>query len=112
MQMNVATPETAFDLSFIPNDGVGLARLEFIIAQNVRVHPMALLQFEKVKDTKIRKEIEEFTRNYKVRSDFFVDMLAQGIAKIAAAFYPNAVRHAHERFQEQRVRQPDRREIL
>ncbi|HEX7504996.1 MAG TPA: putative PEP-binding protein, partial [Syntrophales bacterium] len=89
MQMNVATPETAFDLSFIPNDGVGLARLEFIIAQNVRVHPMALLQFEKVKDKKIRKEIDELTQNYEVRSDFFVDMLAQGIAKIAAAFYPN-----------------------
>ncbi|HET6490324.1 MAG TPA: phosphoenolpyruvate synthase [Syntrophales bacterium] len=89
MQMNVATPETAFDLSFIPNDGVGLARLEFIIAQHVRVHPMALLQFEKVKDKKTRKEIEELTRNYEVRSDFFVDMLAQGIAKIAAAFYPN-----------------------
>ncbi len=89
MQMNVATPETAFDLSFIPNDGVGLARLEFIIAQNVRVHPMALLQFEKVQDKKIRKEIEELTRNYEIRSDFFVDMLAQGIAKIAAAFYPN-----------------------
>ncbi|HEX9156503.1 MAG TPA: phosphoenolpyruvate synthase [Syntrophales bacterium] len=88
MQMNVATPDTAFDLAFIPNDGVGLARLEFIIAQNVRVHPMALLQFEKVKDKKIRKEIEELTRNYEVRSDFFVDMLAQGIAKIAAAFYP------------------------
>jgi pyruvate,water dikinase len=88
MQMNVATPDTAFDLSFIPNDGVGLARLEFIIAQNVRVHPMALLQFEKVKDKKIRKEIEELTQNYEVRSDFFVDMLAQGIAKIAAAFYP------------------------
>jgi pyruvate,water dikinase len=88
MQMNVATPETAFDLAFIPNDGVGLARLEFIIAQHVRVHPMALLQFEKVKDKKIRKEIEELTRGYEVRSDFFVDMLAQGIAKIAAAFYP------------------------
>ncbi|HTZ39283.1 MAG TPA: phosphoenolpyruvate synthase [Syntrophales bacterium] len=88
MQMNVATPETAFDLAFIPNDGVGLARLEFIIAQHVRVHPMALLQFEKVQDKKIRKEIEELTRNYEVRSDFFVDMLAQGIAKIAAAFYP------------------------
>jgi len=88
MQMNVATPDTAFDLAFIPNDGVGLARLEFIIAQNVRIHPMALLQFEKVKDKKIRKEIEELTRNYEVRSDFFVDMLAQGIAKIAAAFYP------------------------
>jgi pyruvate,water dikinase len=88
MQMNVATPETAFDLAFIPNDGVGLARLEFIIAQHVRVHPMALLQFEKVKDKKIRKEIEEATRNYEVRSDYFVDMLAQGIAKIAAAFYP------------------------
>jgi pyruvate, water dikinase len=88
MQMNVATPETAFDLSFIPNEGVGLARLEFIIAQNVRVHPMALLQFEKVQDKKTRKQIEELTQGYKVRSDFFVDMLAQGIAKIAAAFYP------------------------
>ncbi|MBK7551575.1 MAG: phosphoenolpyruvate synthase [Syntrophaceae bacterium] len=91
IMMNVGNPENAFDIANIPNDGVGLARLEFIINQYVRIHPMALVQFEKVKDRKVRREIEALTKGYENRTDFFVDKLAQGIAKIAAAFYPKDV---------------------
>ncbi|HSD95055.1 MAG TPA: phosphoenolpyruvate synthase, partial [Syntrophales bacterium] len=91
IMMNVGNPDNAFDVANIPNDGVGLARLEFIINQYVRIHPMALVQFEKVTDRKVRKEIETITKGYENRTDFFVDKLAQGIAKIAAAFYPNDV---------------------
>lgn len=91
IMMNVGNPENAFDIANIPNDGVGLARLEFIINQYVRIHPMALVQFEKVTDRKVRREIEVLTKGYENRTDFFVDKLAQGIAKIAAAFYPNDV---------------------
>ena len=91
IMMNVGNPENAFDIANIPNDGVGLARLEFIINQYVRIHPMALVQFEKVTDRKVRREIEALTKGYENRTDFFVDKLAQGIAKIAAAFYPNDV---------------------
>jgi pyruvate,water dikinase len=91
IMMNVGNPDNAFDVANIPNDGVGLARLEFIINQYLRIHPMALVQFEKVTDKKVRKEIEAITKGYENRTDFFVDKLAQGIAKIAAAFYPNDV---------------------
>jgi pyruvate,water dikinase len=70
---------------------VGLARLEFIINNYIRIHPMALIQFDKVKDAKVREEIEQLTRGYRNKSDFFIDKLAQGVAKIGAAFYPNDV---------------------
>jgi len=75
----------------IPNDGVGLARLEFIISNFIQIHPMALLQFEKVTDANTREEIETLTSGYENKTDFFVDKLAQGVAKIGAAFYPNDV---------------------
>jgi pyruvate, water dikinase len=91
IMMNVGNPDNAFTLSFIPNDGVGLARLEFIISQSIRIHPMALIQFDKVTDRRMRKEIETLTQGYGSKSDFFVDKLAQGVAKIAAAFWPNDV---------------------
>ncbi|MBN2283321.1 MAG: phosphoenolpyruvate synthase [Deltaproteobacteria bacterium] len=91
IMMNVGNPENAFALAAIPNDGVGLARLEFIINNYIRIHPMALIQFEKVTDSDVRKEIETLTQGYDNMSDFFVDMLAQGVAKIGAAFYPNDV---------------------
>ncbi|MCX5850854.1 MAG: phosphoenolpyruvate synthase [Deltaproteobacteria bacterium] len=91
IMMNVGNPDIAFGTASIPNDGVGLARLEFIINNFIRIHPMALIQFNKVKDDKIRHEIEELTRGYANKSDFFVDKLAQGVAKIGAAFYPNDV---------------------
>jgi pyruvate,water dikinase len=88
--LNLGNPENAFTLAAIPNDGVGLARLEFIIT-NIRLHPMALIQFEKVVDPKVREEIEKLTRGYDNKGDCFVDKLAQGVAKIGAAFYPNDV---------------------
>ncbi len=91
IMMNVGNPENAFNLAAIPNDGVGLARLEFIINQYISIHPMALIQFDKVTDKEDRQKIEEFTYGYPNRSDFFVDKLAQGVAKIGAAFYPNDV---------------------
>ncbi|MCK9197444.1 MAG: phosphoenolpyruvate synthase [Syntrophales bacterium] len=91
IMMNVGNPENAFNLAAIPNDGVGLARLEFIINQFISIHPMALIQFDKVADPALREKIESLTYGYKNKSDFFVDKLAQGVAKITAAFYPNDV---------------------
>ncbi len=91
IMMNVGNPDNAFKLSAIPNDGVGLARLEFIITHFIAIHPMALIHFEKVTDEKVRRDIEKLTSGYEHKGDFFVDKLAQGVAKIAAAFYPNDV---------------------
>jgi pyruvate,water dikinase len=91
IMMNLGNPENAFTLAAIPNDGVGLARLEFIINQYISIHPMALIQFEKVTDQAVRSKIETMTKGYPDRGDFFVDKLAQGVAKIGAAFWPNDV---------------------
>ena len=91
IMMNVGDPDLAFNLASIPNDGVGLARLEFIINNFIRIHPMALMQFDRVTDASVRKSIEDATRGYSNKSDFFIDKLAQGVAKIGAAFYPNDV---------------------
>ncbi len=91
IMMNVGDPDLAFNLASIPNDGVGLARLEFIINNFIRIHPLALLEPDKVRDRKVLKEIDTLTSGYEKKSDFFVDKLAQGIAKIGAAFYPNDV---------------------
>jgi pyruvate,water dikinase len=91
IMMNVGNPENAFGLAGIPNDGVGLARLEFIINQFISIHPMALIKFDKVTDPAIREKIETLTYGYGNRGDFFVDKLAQGVAKIGAAFWPNDV---------------------
>jgi pyruvate,water dikinase len=89
--MNVGNPEEAFQLAAIPCDGVGLARLEFIIANHIRVHPLALLQPERVEDPAERQAIAELTAGYDHPSDYYVDGLAQGMARIAAAFYPRPV---------------------
>jgi pyruvate,water dikinase len=91
IMMNVGNPDNAFHLSFIPNDGVGLARLEFIINNSVRIHPMALVQFDDLHDEHTKKEIEQLTAGYEDKRLFFIDRLAQGVAKIAAAFYPKDV---------------------
>jgi len=91
IMMNVGNPEIAFDVASIPNDGVGLARLEFIISNFIQIHPMALIQFDTLKDKKTKKAIEALTLEYENKADFFVDKLAQGVAKIGAAFYPNDV---------------------
>ena len=91
IMMNVGNPEQAFDISFIPNDGVGLAREEFIITEYIKVHPLALIYFDKVKDKEERKKIQEMTAGYKSKEIFFVEKLAEGIGKITAAFYPKDV---------------------
>lgn len=91
VMMNVGNPESAFADSFIPNDGVGLAREEFVINDYIKVHPMALLNFNKVKDPHVREQIETLTAGYSSKPQFFVDKLAEGVARIAAAFYPKDV---------------------
>jgi pyruvate,water dikinase len=91
IMMNVGNPDNAFHLSFIPNDGVGLARLEFIINNYIKIHPMALVHFDLLKDDHDRKAIEQLTTGYEDKKVFFIDRLAQGVAKIAAAFFPKDV---------------------
>ncbi len=99
IMMNVGIPEQAFAQGQLPNDGVGLARLEFIIGSHIGIHPLALLNYDELKkkarrDAKIRevvKIIDEKTSIYENKADFYVDILAQGIAMIAAAFWPKDV---------------------
>lgn len=91
IRMNIGNPEEAFSASFIPNDGVGLARLEFIISSYIKVHPMALIHPERVKDEAVRKEIDNLTYGYDSKESYFVEKLSQGIGTIAAAFYPKPV---------------------
>jgi pyruvate,water dikinase len=89
--MNVGNPEEAFGLAAIPCDGVGLARLEFIIANQIKAHPLALMNFDKLEDKAAKWEISQLTANYDSKPEFFVDKLATGVGMIAAAFYPNPV---------------------
>jgi len=91
IMMNIGEPDLAFTSSFIPNDGVGLARLEFIINNHIKIHPLALLNYKKIKDVKIKKRIDKLTVGYKDKKEYFVVRLAEGIAMIAAAFYPKDV---------------------
>jgi pyruvate, water dikinase len=89
--MNVGNPDEAFGLAALPCDGVGLARLEFIIANQIKVHPLALLYFDQVEDEGDRAAIDKLTMLYENKSDYFVQKLAHGIGMIAAAFYPKPV---------------------
>ncbi len=91
VMMNIGSPDEAFELSFLPNDGVGLAREEFIVNEYIKIHPMALIEFDKVKDEETRAEIEDMTAGYKDKKQFYIDRLAMGVATIAAAFYPKDV---------------------
>jgi len=91
VMMNLANPEEAFSLSFIPNDGVGLARMEFIITTYIKIHPLALTGFDQLADAAAKAEIERMTAGYADKPQFFVDKLAQGVAMLAAAFYPKDV---------------------
>lgn len=90
IMMNLASPELAFKQAAIPNDGVGLARMEFIFANWVQVHPLALTRYATLPDP-IRQRVEEVTAGYTDKTEFFVDKLAQGIGTLAAAFYPKPV---------------------
>jgi pyruvate,water dikinase len=104
IMINIGAPEIAFSTSFLPNDGVGLAREEFIIAEKIRIHPLALYHYSKIKnlsftkDTedkqklrKIIRKIDEMTVEHKDKKEYFIKELAEGIAQIAAAFYPKEV---------------------
>ncbi len=91
IMMNIGNPEMAMAQSFIPNEGVGLAREEFVISNYIRIHPLALLNFNKLKDEKLKKQIAALTTTHQNKAQFFVDKLAEGISRIAAAFYPKDV---------------------
>ncbi|MEM7796525.1 MAG: phosphoenolpyruvate synthase [Cyanobacteria bacterium P01_C01_bin.118] len=89
--MNVGNPEEAFHLAKTPCDGVGLARMEFIIANHIKVHPLALLNFNQLEDGVAKQEIAKLTALYDHKPDYFVERLAHGLGMIAAAFYPKSV---------------------
>jgi pyruvate,water dikinase len=91
IMLNIANPDEAFRLSFLPNNGVGLARMEFLISHTIKIHPMALIKFDELKDPATRSEIETLTQGYANKSEFFVDKLAEGVGTIAAAFFPKDV---------------------
>jgi pyruvate, water dikinase len=90
MMLNVGSPEQAFHAAMLPNDGVGLARMEFIFAAWVKVHPLALTRFDKLSPD-ARAEVEKVTCGYADKTEYFVDKLSQGIGVIAAAFHPKPV---------------------
>ncbi len=87
----VADPEQSFKLSFYPNDGVGLMRMEFIITHFIRIHPMALVHFNDLGNSAAKQDIEHITHFYPDKKKYFTDKLAEGIGTIAAAFYPKDV---------------------
>jgi len=94
IMMNLGEPNIAFTASFIPNDGIGLARLEFIINNYIKIHPLALINYKKTikqKNNKTKKQIDEITDGYHDKKQFFIDKLAEGVAIITAAFYPKDV---------------------
>ena len=91
IMMNVADPSQALALSMIPNQGVGLARMELIINHDIAIHPMALVDYEHLRDQRLKHAIAERTQGYDDKREFFIDKLSRGIATIGAAFYPNDV---------------------
>jgi pyruvate,water dikinase len=91
IMVNIGAPEIAFKTSFLPNEGVGLARIEFILAEKIRVHPLALYHYEKLKDKKLKLKINQMTIEYKDKKEYFIKELAEGVAQIGAAFWPKEV---------------------
>jgi len=104
ISINIGAPEIAFQTSFLPNDGVGLARMEFILAEKIKIHPLALYHYDKIKKIarssrfpnrkvfqRIINKIDELTIEHKDKKEYFIKELAEGIAQIAAAFYPKEV---------------------
>jgi pyruvate,water dikinase len=89
--LNLGNPDLAFKTSFLPNDGVGLARMEFIISEYIKVHPLALMHPERVDDPEARRTIDRLTQGYTDGGTFFVERLSEGIGTIAAAFWPKPV---------------------
>lgn len=91
IMVNIGSPDIAFKTSFLPQDGVGLAREEFIIAEKIKVHPLALYHFDELKDKKLKNKIEKITIEHKDKKEYFVKELAEGVAQIASAFWPKEV---------------------
>ncbi len=91
IMLNVGTPDRAFALQALPNAGVGLARIEFIINEYIKAHPMALIHPERISDPSAAEQIHALTRNYASGAEFFIEKLSEGVATIAAAFYPKPV---------------------
>lgn len=89
--LNIGEPEQAYALSFLPNDGVGLARIEFIINSIIRIHPRALLDFDHLTDTQLKRQIADLTSAYPDKGEYFTTKLSEGVAQIASAFYPKPV---------------------
>ncbi|WP_143306420.1 phosphoenolpyruvate synthase [Chitinophaga vietnamensis] len=87
----ISDPEKAFRLALLPNDGVGLLRMEFIITHAIGIHPMALVKYDALRDLAAKEKIASLTADYRNKEQFFIDRLAEGIATIAAAFYPKDV---------------------
>ncbi len=91
IMMNIGDPAAAFRWWRLPCEGIGLARMEFIIGNHIKVHPMALVKFDELTDVKAQRTIEQLTRGYENKADYFVDNLARGIAQIASSQYPDPV---------------------
>ena len=91
IMLNLGSPEQAFEKSFLPNAGVGLAREEFVINSYIKIHPLALLHFDQLQDESTKRQIEELTAAYDDKVQYFIDKLAEGVSMIAAAFYPKKV---------------------
>jgi len=91
VMLNLANPAAAFRWWRIPADGVGLARMEFVVSNHIKVHPMALVHFDELKDEDAKAQIAALTANYSDKQEYFVDRLARGLGRIAAAFHPKPV---------------------
>jgi len=91
VMLNLANPAAAFRWWQIPADGVGLARMEFVVSNHIKVHPMALVQYDSLKDEAAKLKIGQLTVGYADKTEYFVDRLARGLARIAAAYHPNPV---------------------
>lgn len=91
VMLNLANPAAAFRWWRLPSDGVGLARMEFVVSNHIKVHPMALVRFDTLRDKEAKELIDELTRGYGDKTDYFVDRLAYGLGRIASAHYPRPV---------------------
>ena len=91
VMMNIGEPDLAFEYSFLPSAGIGLARTEFIFTNFIKAHPLALINYGQITDEDLKAKIDEVTFPYADKTEFFVDRLAEGISRLAAAFYPNDV---------------------
>ncbi len=88
IKMIAADPELAFNYSFLPNKGVGLARVEFIISNFIKIHPNALIDYDKLTDEKVKQQIDSLTAGYKDKVQYYSEKFAYGVAQLASAFYP------------------------